>query len=252
MLVPAVDRQVSKNDNSDCPALEAARDTLTAFSKFLQDYPVIENAQDDIKVTNWIERARLNLASIDDELKPKADPLYAQWKAVREPYTRVIEPLKKLFDEAKRRANKFKLAVENARKAEAERLRREAEAKERAAREAEAREVEAVAAVDVGVCEDVGTAIVEANEAFHDFQVADREAARAERSVPVRVASIAGGRPITMRNKRVLVVEDPIAAVKAMWPNERIADAIRLAAKDYQNAFDELPPGIIETVERSL
>ncbi len=252
MLAPASDRQVSRTDNSDCPALEAARDTLSEFSKFLADCPVIENDKDDVKITNWIERTKINLASLEDELKPKADPLYAQWKAVREPYTRVIDPLKKLFDEAKRRANKYKLGVENARKAEAERLRRQAEEKERLARAAEAREADAIASVDVGVCEDVGNAIIEADDAFRDLQVANREAARAARAVPLRVASIVGARPIAMRNKRVLVIDDPHAALKAMWPNERIVEAIKLAAKDFKEAYGELPPGISEAIERSL
>lgn len=252
MLAPAADRTVTATDNSPSPAIEAAKDTLTDLSKFLQDNPVIENFEQDKQITNWIERAKINLASLDDELAPKADPIYAQWKAIREPYTAVVKPLERLFEEAKRRATKFKNAIEAARRAEAERLRLEAEAKERLAREAEIREADAKAAVDVGVCEDVGNAIIEADASFRDFQVANRQAATAEKNVPLRVASIVGGRPVVMRNKRVLMIDDWQAAIKAMGLTEKIVLAIRQSAKDFEDAFGELPTGISATIERSL
>lgn len=253
MLAPATDRQVRTTDNlPENVAIVAAKETGRDLKAWLVETPVIENWDQRKAANAWKERTDIALKGMEDERKPKADPLYAQWKRINETYSFVSKPLGELFGELKRRINKFDDIEEARRKAEAERLRQEAEEKERLAREAEAREQDAIASVDVGACEDVGSAIEEANEAFHDFQVADRAAARAEKNVAVRVASIVGGRATARRTKRVLVVSDPLAAVKSMWPNERIAEAIRLAAKDYENDFDELPPGVTETFERSI
>jgi hypothetical protein len=251
IMLPASNRMVEKTDNSASPAIDAAKDATTGLNAFLTDAPKIDaaNAKEG---GAWVERVRIALAELEDERKSKADPLYARWKAVGEPYSRVAKPLERLFGELKRRVSEHFNAVEAARRAEAERLRAEAEAKERAAREAEAREADAIAAVDVGVCEDYGDAIEKADEAFADYRVADRDAARAERDVTARITSIVGGRPVSMRTKRVLVVDDPVAAVKAMWPNERIEDAIRKAAKDFEDAFGELPAGVTATHERGL
>jgi len=252
MLAPAADRTVTATDNNPSPAIEAAKDAGRDLHAWLNDCIVIENFDQCEQGDGWIERCRIALAQLDDERKPIADPVYAQWKAINAPYSRATKDLERLFDELRRRVSKFKNAVEAARIAEANRLRREAEEKERLARKAEAREADAVAAVDVGVCEDVGTAIVEADQAFSDFERANRQAATAERNVPVRVASIVGGKAMSMRTKRKLTVSDPIAAFKALWPNERIEKAMELAAKDHEDFFDELPPGITETFERSM
>lgn len=252
MLAPASDRSVARTDNSASPAVEAAKDAGKELSAFLHETPVIQNFDDCKQGDAWIERTRIALATMEDERKPQADPLNAKLETINKPYRLVRQPLEKLFDELKRRVSKFKNAVEAARIAEANRLRAEAEAKERAAREAEAREADAIAAVDVGVCEDVGNAIVEADASFRDFERANRQAATAEKNVPVRVASIVGGKALSMRTKRVLVIDDPCAAVKAMWPNERIVEAIKLAARDFKDAYGELPPGVTETFERGM
>jgi len=252
MLSPASDRQVARTDNSPTAAIEAAKDLRHALGLFLEDVPVIENFEHCKDADTFIERTRAALADLEAERKPKADPLYAQWKAVNEPYSAIAKPLEKLFDIVRARVSKFKNAVEAARRAEAERLRREAEDRERAAREAEAREQEAIAIAEQVELTNVAGAIAEADESFREFQVAARTAVRAEANTTVRIASAIGGKALSMRTRRVLVVSDPQAAIKALWPNERIEAAIRTAAKDFEDAFDELPAGITATSERSM
>lgn len=189
---------------------------------------------------------------MEDERKPIADPLYAEWKAVNEPYRLVREPLTKLFDEVRRRVTAFKRRIEAERAAEAERLRREAEEKERIAREAERMEQDAIACADVGECTDVGAAIEEADATFRDFARSSRAAAVAERNVPVRVPSIVGGKALAMKTRRVLTVTDAVAAVRAIGPTEEIIAAIIKCAKPFEQATGELPAGVKETFERSM
>jgi hypothetical protein len=150
------------------------------------------------------------------------------------------------------RLTKYATDVEAARIAEANRLRAEAEAVEAAAREAERLEQDAVACADVGELTDVGAAIQNADEAFKQFGKADRQAAVAERAVPVRLGSVMGKPALSMRTKRVLVVNDAAAAVVAMGCTDKIKLAIVQSAKDFEEAHGELPAGVTETYERSM
>jgi hypothetical protein len=238
--------------NSQTPSIEAAKDAADQLGEFLRETPVIENFDQCKQGDAWIERVRIALASLEDERKPKADPLYAQWKAINEPYRLISQPLEKLYDVLKKRVSTFKNEIERQRAAEANRLRREAEERERIAREAERKEQDAIACADVGECTDVGGAIEEADEAFRDFSKAERQAATAERNVPVRVASIVGGKSLSMRTRRVLQIDDACAAIKAMGVTEKIAIAIRQSAAAFEDAYGELPAGITETFERGM
>ena len=122
----------------------------------------------------------------------------------------------------------------------------------RHARAAGAHEQEAISNAAVGEATDVGGLIAEADQAFGDFAKANRAAAVAERNQKVRLGSVMGGRPISMRTRRVLVIDDPAAAIKAMGVTEKIAIAIRQSAAAFEDAYGELPAGISATTERSI
>ena len=98
----------------------------------------------------------------------------------------------------------------------------------------------------------MGGAIIEADGAFKDFQKAERAAATAERNVPVRIASIVGGRAVSMRTTEVFIVEDANAAITAMGISDDLRKQIVKDAKRFREATGELPDGVRSTYERSL
>ena len=120
------------------------------------------------------------------------------------------------------------------------------------AREAEAREKEAIEGAAVGEVTDVGGFIVEADAAFNQFQKADRAVAIAERDVPVRISSMMGGRALSMRTTEILLLDDPIKAIRAIGITEKIRDAILSSARDYRKLKGELPKGVSATHERKI
>jgi len=61
-----------------------------------------------------------------------------------------------------------------------------------------------------------------------------------------------GGKSLSMRTIRKLVVADHVDAVKAIGLTDKIRTAILQSAKDFEEAYGELPPGVTETFERSI
>ncbi|MGA9855088.1 MAG: hypothetical protein WBR29_07425 [Gammaproteobacteria bacterium] len=253
--IPAADGDVATTDNQPPGSIDSAKDAMTELSAWLKEHPVIESQPEAKDGGAYVERTRIALAAMEDERKIKVDPLNKQLAAINTAYRIMREPLEKVLKELRRRLTDYAAAIEAARIAEANRLRREAEEKERLAREAEAKEQDAIACADVGECADVGGAIEEANASFAQFQKADRAAAVAERAVPVRIGSVMGNKSLSMRTTRKLVVTDAVAAAKAviaMGLTDKIRLAILQSAKDFEEAHGELPEGIIETFERSM
>ena len=201
----------------------------------------------------FIERTRVAIKSLEDERISLVGPLNVKLEAIyNEPYRLVRKPLEQLYDLVRGRLTSYTRAEEQAMPRKPRRLREAAEAKERAARAAEFHEQEAISNAAVGEATDVGGLIAEADQAFGDFAKANRAAAVAERNQKVRLGSVMGGRPISMRTRRVLVIDDPAAAIKAMGVTEKIAIAIRQSAAAFEDAYGEPPTGISETAERSI
>ena len=238
--------------NQPPSVIVAAKDTMGELSRFAADNPVIQSVEAAKLAAAWIERTRISLQAMEDERTPQSEPLVKRLEEINKPYRLVRQPLEKLYDLMKARLSKYNNAVEAARLREAQRLRDAAEATEREAREAERREQDAIAMAEVGECTDAGGAIVEADQAFKGFQKADRAAATAERNVPVRYASIVGGKSLSMRTAEVFTVEDACAAITAMGCSDDLKKQIIKDAKRYREAFGELPDGVTSKFERSL
>jgi hypothetical protein len=252
MLAPAADRQVPASHNNPPGPLASAKEAMTELKQYLADTPVIHSPQEAKQAGGWIERTRIALAEMENERTAKVAPLNQQLTAINGAYRLVREPFEKMLKEIRRRVTDYASAVEAARIAEANRLRAEAEEKERVAREAERQEQDSIAAVDVGECADVGAAIEQANETFHDYEKANRAAAVAERNVPVRIGSVMGGPSLSMRTIEVLVVGDACAAIKALGLTDKIRDAILSSAREFRKAHGELPAGVTSEYQRSL
>jgi hypothetical protein len=233
-------------------AIQSAKGAHAELSKFAEDTPAITNFDDAKAAAGWIERTRVALQSLEDERKPQVDPLNAKLEAINKPYRLVRQPLEKLYEVVKARLTKYNNAVEAARLKEAQRLRDEAEAAERIAREAEANEANAIAGAEVGECTDIGGATLEADATFRSFQKAARAAATAERNVPVRIASVMGGKALSMRTTEVFIVEDACAAITAMGLSDLARQQLIKDAKRYREATGELPDGVKSEYQRSL
>jgi hypothetical protein len=248
----AVEARLGVGGNNPPGPIEAAKEAHAELSTFAEETPVIQSWDQAKLASAYIERTRIALQAMEDERKPQADPLNAKLEAINKPYRLVRQPLEKLYDLVKLRLTRYNNAVEAARLKEAQRLRDAAEAAEAAARAAEAAEQEAIAGADVGELTDVGGAIAEADHAFKGYQKADRAAATAERNVPVRIASIMGGKALSMRTTEVFIVEDACAAITAMGLSDDLKKQIVKDAKRFREATGELPDGVRSEYQRSL
>lgn len=256
--IPATDRTVTRSDNQPPSLIELARETYRSLAAWLKEFPVISSHEEAKDAGKWLESVSMSLDELDAERRAKVDPLNKTVKAINDSYRPVREAFtneekRGLLDELKRRLTAFAAAEEKRKAEEAERLRQEAEAAKQAAIEAEWAEEDAKAEADLGVCDvDVGAHIEEADAAFKDFQLANRQALRAERAIPIRIASAYGGRALTMRNKETLILNDAVAAIQAIGVTEKIQAAILSAARDYRKLHGCLPDGVRSEKERRL
>ena len=237
-----------------------AKEAFDELAAWLKEHPVIESAEDAKAGAAYVERSRIALQEARDERDGKTRPHLDALETIRSAYDLVRDktktneggPLQRAFTALKKRLTDYANAVEAARIAEAERLRKEAEEKEAAARAAEAAEQEAIADSELGVETDVGGAIEQADAAFTDYRRADKNAAIAEKNVPVRFHSVMGGRTQSMRTTEKLVIEDAFAALTVLGVTPEIEEAILKSSRAFRQEFGELPNGITATFTRSL
>lgn len=255
-LVPTASGEVAITHNNPPDTtpgtIDRARETYVELNRFLTEAPVIQDDATARRGSGLVEITRISLKAMDDERKQRVSPLNDQVAAINAIYRQPRETLERLQKAVRERLTAYALAVEEAREAEAKRLRDIAEAAEAAARAAEAAEQEAIADAEVGVETDIGAAIEQADEAFAGYQATSRAAARAERNIPLRFGSVTGGRAQTMRTTEVLSVADVGLAIKAMGLTPKITEALLSSARDYRKAHGELPAGIASTSQRSM
>jgi|HubBroStandDraft_2_1064218.scaffolds.fasta_scaffold00132_33 hypothetical protein len=270
--IPAAGRQVTAIDNQPpepvadeaavqsyakalmvkMPAIEAAKDHVPLLKAFIADNPVFQNAEDLQIGGAWIESTRRTLAALEDERKPKVAPLNVATNTINEPYRAAKKTLEDLLPVVVDRWNKGEKAERQRREAIAEAVRLEAEEAARVAQALIDQANDAIAAADVGACEDVGTAVVDAKVAMHEANVLDRTANRADNNTRVRVASQLGGRALAPRERAVIVIDDLAAAIEAIGPVENILIAVRQSAKAFKEANGKLPKGCREDYTRSI
>lgn len=272
--IPATDREVAPTDNAppaelvltDVDAVKAYADAVMAtkpsidaamahgplLKAFIADNPVVQNAEEAQKTYAWIESTRRTLAAMEDERKPRIAPLNAASETVNGPYRPMRKRLEELLEILIDRWNVWDKAERRRREAEAARLRLEAEAAERTAAEAIRVAEEAIANAELGECADVGGAVEHANIVASDAGKIVRVAARAERATHVRVASSLGGKAGSSRKKTVVVIDDWVAAIKAIGLTEKIETAIRQSAEAFEDAHGELPAGTHAETTRSI
>lgn len=249
----ATDPRLAIGANNPPGPIDYAKEAVSQLNGFLAENPVIETPETAKQAGGYVERTSSVLAEMEDARTLVTRPLNAKLSEINDLYRTAKKPLEKLLNELRFRLTDFAGREEAKRIAQAEALRREAELVEMEARVAERREGEAIEAVRSGVCDvNLADAMGEATQAFADYSRADRIAQRAERGVPVRIASQMGGRALSMRSKEVLILDDAAAAVGAMGLTEKISEAILSSARDYRKTHKELPAGVRAETERTI
>lgn len=234
--------------NGPPDAIEMGWSTYRDVSSWLAENPVIQDEYTARAAKLFWDRAKAAEAEIEQARDGEVRPLNTRVKDINAGYKKVTEPLGKLVAELRSRMSAFALAEERRKAAEAAEMRRAVEEAERVAREAEAREQEAIANAAQGEFTDVGDAIGEADDAFAEYQLAQREAARAERDVRGRIAG-GFGRAFTVKTTESLSISDPVAVVRALVEKagrvpEKVEAALLTAARDYRKTFGSLPGGV--------
>lgn len=221
------------------------------LSDWMSEHPVITNEDEAREAKLFVDRGSLAIKDLEDERKGKTAPLNEQIETINNHYRAPRELLKGVVDELKRRFDSFLLLEERKRIAAAEEAARLAEQAEQAARDAERKEREAFEDADSGVVGlDIAVVTADADKAFSDYQKAARQAQLAERETKVKVG---GGfrRALSLRNKEVIVVENPIAAIQEIGlDNEAVIEAIISASRAFKKLHGRYPQGVGSYSER--
>ena len=248
----AEDRERIGGNNPPSP-IELAQDTYDALSKFLADHPAIVDEAAAREAKLFLDRSVASKKDVEDDRAAIADPIYARWKLVREPYTAPLEKLDTLIGQLKSRMTAFALAEDARRKKEAAEAARIAEEARRAAEAKLAAEQEAIDNAAVGDCEaDVGKAVAETNAAIAEAKRAENAARIADRDSHVRIGGGFSGRVASLRTVPVYQVDDPAKALASLWPNDDIREAILKAARAFEKQNKRLPSGVTKREERKI
>lgn len=250
---------MAQADNADNPRavpggnrppdiIDDAWSVYRSVSEWMEGAPVIQSAEQASEAKLFWDRAKAAEADLETARDSRVRPLNTQVKEINAEFKKVSEPLGKLRSELQSRMSAFALAEERRKAAEAAEARRVAEEAEAAARAAEAAEQAAKEDAAAGCVVDVGAAIGDADEAFAEYQAAQREAARAERDVKGRIAG-GFGRAFSVKTTRTLTIADPVKVVVALLEKtgrvpERVTDALLTAARDFEKTFGALPAGV--------
>lgn len=234
-------------------------ETMFELSSWMKERPQITSEDEAREAKLLLDRARNCAADIEAEriklvtpLNERLDDINIKYKTVHNKDAKKPGTFDKVINELKSRLSAFLQIEEDKRLAIAEAARRIAEEAEARAREAEQREQTDIAnarAGELGV--DVTQSVLEADRRFQEFKRADREALRAERGSHVRIGG-GWGNAAALRSKETLVVVSYGKAIAAIGPNEKIAEAILSAARDYRKTHDKLPDGVEAEIIRAL
>lgn len=238
--------------NKPPEAIELASDVIGFISAYMADYPVIQKEEDARLMKVQIDRAKLCIKDLEAERDGKVRPLNNRVDDINGTYRKSRRMLGNLLDEMLGRLQDFVIKEEQRREEMARVAALKAKTLELAAKEAERLEQERlddIAKGEVGV--DVAEVISNADDAFEEYQRAEREAILAKKDTHVKVG---GGfsRAIGLREKETLTVTDYTLALRDMGLTSDIEDAILKAARAWRKVHETLPRGIKSTMEKQL
>jgi len=243
---------IPKNHNNPPEILELAREVTRNISEWFAENIGVSNADQAKQAKLQIDRAKLCLKDLEDERDGKVRPLNEKVLAINADYRAVKRPLDTLLGAMLSDLNNFVKAEEQRRidaAIEAQRIADEAEQKAREAERIERELLSNAAQGEVGI--DIAATTLEADRAFAEFEKAKRSAIRAEEGQTVIIRG-GLGKGIGLREKEVLTVDDPLAAITEMGLTDNVQQAIITAARAYRRLNKRLPSGISATIERRV
>jgi len=246
-------REITKTDNNPPEVLELSRDVAKSISEWMAENPNVPDEKIAREAKIQIDRAKMCVKDMEAERDAKVRPLNDKVASINADYRKPRNLLNDLLSEMLARVQDFVRKEEHRRAKIAEEAARKAREAEEAALEAERLEKERIddaAKGEVGV--DIASVIEQADDAFEEYQKAEREAIMAQRDAS-RVR-IGGGfaRALSMREKEILDVVDAIAALTEMGATENIKQAILTSARAFRKLHNRLPNGISATITKEL
>lgn len=224
--------------------IETSQETAKDISAWMAENPVIQSEDSAREAKVYLDRGKLCLKDMEDERDGKVRPLNEQVKEINETYKAPKGILSGVIHTLSERIGAYIRAEESKRIAAAVEAQRIADAAEQAAREAEAAEREAIGSASSGeLGVDIAAHVVQADNAFREYEKASRQAAIAEKETHVKIG---GGfsRAISLRKKETIVVADPHAALLELGPTEDIIEAIIKSARAFKKLRGRLPNGV--------
>lgn len=241
-----------RGHNNPPGMIETIEGVTKDLNDWLKDHPVIDDIEKAKEAKVLIDRTKLGLKDFDDERDARVRPLNEQVKAIRDEYREPEALVKRVLAVVQTRLGDFLRAEELRKIAEAEEAQRRLEEAERAAREAERIEQERLKDAEAGELDiDVSELTRQADSAFADFKLAQRQAAIAERETKVKVT---GGfsRAIGLKTKETLIVVDIRKAIDTLGATDDINEAVIKAARAYRKLKGVLPPGVASDTEKGV
>lgn len=226
------------------------------LNEWLSAHPVVENQEQANEGMRRREQLSVALSDLDKERDGRVRPLNGIVRAINAAYRAAATVAEAVLGTADARLTAFARAEEQRRIVEARAAAERAAELARQAGEAQARAADRLDDADFGeVGVDVASVATEVSEAETAAARAAREAQRAAQAVPVRMPG-GFGRAVGLRTKRTLVVEDRLAAVKALAKESALAaivdKAIVKAARAYEKTKGALPKGVGAREDRGL
>lgn len=224
------------------------------ISKWLEDNPVIDSLEKAKAAKLLLDRANLALKDLESERKKQVDPLNKQVKEINDRYREPKETLALALQAVKGCINVYLETVEAQKIADARAAAEKAEAAKRAAIEAEKAAEKAAEESAQGVIIDAINPVIEANRAFSNYEKAEREKARLEKSIEQTkiVNKTLGTRATSLREREELILIDPIACIQDMGVSDELAEAILKAAREFRRNNNRVPQGIKIEKTRSV
>jgi len=246
--------------NNPPSPIDYAKEVIGDLSAWMADNPVVDGEEQSRHAKLLLDRAKAALEDVERNRVEKVKPLNDQvtsinteYKAVHNTDTKKPGVLDKVVLVLRQRVQAYLLVEESKRRRIAEEKQAAADAAREAALKAEQMEREAKENAEVGeVGIEIGKWVQEADQAFTDFEKAQREAARASREAEKVKLAGGFGNSLSIRNVEVLTVTDWSASLVEMGLTDGVRDAILTAARAYRSATGDLPAGVEASHERKL
>lgn len=232
--------------------IDLAKEVTRQISEWFAENPVVSTEKDAKTTKLYVDRAKLCLKDLEDERDGKVRPLNDKVNAINAVHKTVRRPLGAVLHEMEEAIDIFIKAEETRRveiAVESQRRAREAELRARKAEELERDRLQSIRLGEVGL--DISLVVEEADEAFSEYEKAQRAAIRAQAETHVKIA---GGlsRAMSIKDKEVLEIVDAVAFILEVGVTETMKFPILTAARAFRKKNGRLPNGITATIERHV